>query len=69
MDTPRILQAVTDVSAEFNIQLKDQQVEAIVKFCEGQDVFVSLPTGFGKSMIYALLPLLFDKMRAKFSCF
>ena len=66
MDTSCILQALSDVSSELNIQLKDQQVEAILKFCQGHDVFVSLPTGFGKSMSYALL---FDKMRGKSTCF
>jgi len=63
MDASCILQALSDVCSEVNIQLKDQQAEAILKFSQGYDVFVSLPTGFGKSMIYGLLPLLFDKMR------
>jgi len=26
----------------------------------GKDTFVSLPTGYGKSIIFAILPLLFD---------
>jgi len=69
MDASCILQALSDVSSELNIQLKDQQAEAIVKFCQGHDVFVLLLTSFGKSMIYGLLPLLFDKMRGKSSCF
>ena len=29
--------------------LKDKQVEAVCSFTEGNDVFVSLPTGYGKS--------------------
>ena len=58
-----ILDAVVSVSAKLNLQLKDQQKQAIQKFCEGHDVFVSLPTGYGKSMIYGLLPLLFDRLR------
>ena len=67
MDASCILQAVAEVSSE----LKDEQVEAILNSCQGQDVFVSLPTGFGKSMIYGLLPLVFDKIRGKLSwlCF
>ena len=36
--------------------LKDKQIEAISSFVQGHDTFVSLPTGYGKSMIYALLP-------------
>ncbi len=39
--------------------------EAICAFIEGCDIFVSLPTGYGKSLIYAILPLVFDKIRGK----
>ena len=38
--------------------LKELQVKAISSIVEGQDTFVSLPTGYGKSIIYAALPLL-----------
>ena len=43
--------------------LKDKQIEAISAFVQGHDTFVSLPTGYGKSMIYALLPSVFDKIK------
>ena len=36
-------------------------MSAIEKFVSGQDVFVSLPTGFGKSLIYGLPPTTVDK--------
>ena len=36
--------------------LKEKQKEAIKTFLEGNDIFVSLPTGYGKSVIYAILP-------------
>jgi len=45
--------------------LKEKQNEAICAFIEGCDIFVSLPTGYGKSLIYAILPLVFDKIRGK----
>ena len=64
MDFSRV---IGDVSLELGLQLKDKQVEAIQKFCEGSDVFVSLPTGFGKSMIYGLLPLVFDRAKGKYN--
>ena len=31
-------------------RLKQEQVQAVVEFVRGRDVFVSLPTGFGKSL-------------------
>ena len=40
--------------------LKAKQREAITRFVGGEDVFICLPTGFGKSLCYALLPLVFD---------
>ena len=44
-------------------QIKPKQREAIEAFYLGKDVFVSLPTGYGKSIIYAIMPILFDKMK------
>ena len=43
--------------------LKPEQELAILSFMEGNDVFVSLPTGFGKSLCYAALPYAFDQLR------
>ena len=43
--------------------LKEEQLTAIEKFVAEQDVFVSLPTGFRKSLIYGLLPAVFDHLR------
>ena len=42
--------------------LKDQQLEGIVGFVSGHDVFGVLPTGFGKSLCYACLPGLYDQL-------
>ena len=41
-------------------RLKPQQMTAVLKFMEGNDVFVALPTGFGKSAIFGILPRAFD---------
>jgi len=57
--------AIEEVSKDIRIQLKDKQLEAIKHFCSGKDVFVSLPTGYGKSLIYGVIPLVFDKMKGK----
>lgn len=43
--------------------LKEKQKECIVRFLEGHDVFGSLPTGYGKSLIYGLLPDIFNRIR------
>ena len=40
--------------------LKQAQQQAVKAVLEGNDVFVRLPTGFGKSIIVALLPLAFE---------
>ena len=45
--------------------LKCEQKEAILAFLQGNDVFVSLPTGYGKSVIYAILPLAFDILKGR----
>ena len=51
---------VKKVAEKLKINLKDKQMDAIVAFVSGNDVFVSLPTGYGKSLIYVLLPMVFD---------
>ena len=43
-------------------RLKEKQLEAITSYIQGNDTFVSLPTGYGKSIIFGVLPLVFDKM-------
>ena len=57
--------AVKKVSEDIGVEFKDKQLEAIKCFCAGQDVFMSLPTGYGKSLIYAVLPLIFDRIEGK----
>ena len=46
-------------------QLKSVQHEVVTKFVSGKDVFVSLPTGSGKSLCYAVLPSVFDDLRCQ----
>ena len=55
-----IASIIAEVSRHFEVVLKDKQVEAIETFVNGSDVFVALPTGYGKSLIYGFLPSVFD---------
>ena len=43
-------------------ELKELQMQVIVAFVMGQDVFAILPTGYGKSLCYAYLPILLDDL-------
>ena len=46
-------------SYDNTITLKEKQEESllhIIKYANGCDVVISLPTGYGKSMVYTLLP-------------
>ena len=61
-----VQETITEASQQLGMCLKEKQYEAVYKFCCGNDVFVSLPTGFGKSIIYAILPLVFDRIRGKY---
>ena len=42
--------------------LKRHQIEVVLAVAGGRDVFAVLPTGYGKSLCYACLPMLFDNM-------
>ena len=44
-------------------ELYPYQEEVVKEFLSGKDVFVSFPTGSGKSLCYCILPLAFDFMR------
>ena len=37
-------------------KLKDEQLRTVRDVLSGLDTFVSLPTGYGKSLCYAFLP-------------
>ena len=51
--------AVHEAAATLGFTLKKEQEKVIVAFTQGHDVFVALPTGFGKSLCYCCLPYVF----------
>ena len=57
--------AVQQVLTYYNItySLKQQQLSAIKLVCQRKHTFAVLPTGFGKSDIFGLLPLIMDNVR------
>ena len=62
-DVERAIVDSAEMLGYYNMKVK--QLEAVKALIEGNDTFVSLPTGFGKSLIYAVLPFVFDKLRGK----
>ena len=48
-----------------DLVLKSKQLEALKALYQGKDCFVWLPTGYGKSLCYQLLPFLFDYKRGR----
>ena len=55
--------AIEEALRKIGLRIKDKQVEAIITFCYGQDIFFSLPTGYGKSIIFTILPQVYDRIR------
>ena len=44
-------------------ELKEKQ--KALAFINGNDVFASLPTGYGKSINYGILPLVYETLKSK----
>ena len=62
MDFDSVLEEVLLVRGQGNLKLKQKQKEALQAIVvNGQDCLIVLPTGYGKSLIDQMLPLLFDK--------
>ena len=60
MDLKSVIHSTAE---EYGYQLRYKPEESILAFTGGMDVFVSLPTGYGKSLCYTLLPPIYDKIR------
>ena len=61
----RSLLTASSATFERHPALKPEQEEAITQFLMGRDVFVALPTGYGKSLcLYCCLPRVVDHVRS-----
>ncbi len=55
--------SAVEAGRRLGFELRAKQQEAVLNFVRGHDVFVSLPTGSGKSLCYGVLPWTFDTLR------
>ena len=64
MEVVRIDTSIVFAKQTFAVQaVRKEQEQAIRAFVEGNDVFLSLPTGYGKSLCFAMLPFVYDRLR------
>ena len=57
----RVLYAVTAAVQHLGYSyMKPEQFQVVSGIISGKDVFAVLPTGFGKSLCFAGLPIVFD---------
>ena len=52
--------SLSSIEAKYGFHFKEKQLSAIKSIVEGNDTFVVLPTGYGKSKIYMHLPEIFE---------
>ena len=61
MERLKISRIVAEAARELGYPiLKPEQLDITVTFVEGRDVFCILPTGYGKSLCYCVLPYTFN---------
>ena len=57
--------AVQNIASKFGytFMVKQEQVRIIEALIDGKDVFAALPTGYGKSLTFTLLPAAFEQVK------
>jgi superfamily II DNA helicase RecQ len=62
-DLQSFKRTVEDVKFLFSVDtLKQEQEEDLFNFVSKRDVFVNLPTGFGKSLNYQMAPMVVKQL-------
>ena len=51
-----------------DVELKEEQRVVVERILDGQNCVVQLPTGFGKSLLYTIPPLIMDEVRTHNQC-
>ena len=64
IDVQRVYQSLKPDFPKFDFELKSKQVECLSNLIQGHHVLALLPTGYGKSMLYTLFPLLVEQVRS-----
>ena len=59
---------VREVASSMGFTIKNEQLKVVKQFLNGNDVFVIFPTGFGKSLCFAVLPGVFNRLRCTEHC-
>ena len=59
-----VSRVVDHVAMSLGYVSKDEQRAVITSFVQGNDVMAILPTGFGKSLCYTSLSMIFDELRS-----
>ena len=59
----RVTRAIEDLVKAIGYEkVRQEQLDIVLNFLKGNDVFVSLWTGGGKSLCYACLPFVYDRL-------
>ena len=62
-ETRSVREAARSAARELGFpDLKPEQLKVVETFVKGHDVSAVLPTGYGKSLCYGCLPIVFDKL-------
>ena len=59
-----VSKAAVNAAHSLGFALKQEQLEVVVQFVLGKDVFAVLPTGYGKTLCYQCLPRVFNIVNA-----